>query len=256
MDPRTRCSWMWIGCVALAALLLTSCAESPPEQETSGTGGIAARVEWPAGASAAFALRAALSPLTAPAGVVTMRATVTGPGMSAMSKDTAASAGGDAITGVPVGDSRVLTLDGLDSGGRVTYRGASTAVTVVAGQTADAGGVAMHAVLINPTQVSAGWNHTCALHAGGVACWGDNSYGRTTVPALTSPTQVSAGQYHTCAVHAGGVACWGYNGSGQTTVPALTSPTQVSAGGTLTCALHAGGVACWGDNSYGQTTVP
>jgi fibronectin type 3 domain-containing protein len=110
--------------------------------------------------------------------------------------------------------------------------------------------------LSSPTQVSAGEGHTCALHAGGLACWGSNSYGQTTVPALTNPTQVSAGQGHTCAVHAGGLACWGNNDSGQINVPALTNPTQVEAGYLHTCALHAGGLACWGFNQYGQTNVP
>jgi hypothetical protein len=41
--------------------------------------------------------------------------------------------------------------------------------------------------------VSAGLDHTCALDSTGVHCWGDNSYGQTTVPALVNPVTVSAG---------------------------------------------------------------
>lgn len=44
-------------------------------------------------------------------------------------------------------------------------------------------------------QVSAGWQHTCALDANGVRCWGFNGYGQTNVPALVKPTMVSAGLY-------------------------------------------------------------
>ncbi|HEY0777252.1 MAG TPA: hypothetical protein VGD56_04720, partial [Gemmatirosa sp.] len=116
------------------------------------------------------------------------------------------------------------------------------------------------------TQVGAGFAHSCAVDPGGtVTCWGDNTYGQTTVPAgLTGVTQVDAGDYHTCVVtNAGGVVCWGAVGgsvnSGQTTVPtaAQSGVTQVSAGAYHTCAVTvAGTVTCWGDNSYGQTSVP
>tara|TARA_R110002072_G_scaffold187259_1_gene344037 strand:- start:513 stop:1112 length:600 start_codon:yes stop_codon:yes gene_type:complete len=67
---------------------------------------------------------------------------------------------------------------------------------------------------------------------------------------------MSAGAYHTCALHDNGVSCWGWNTNGQTTVPALSNPVAVSAGGVHTCALDDNGVNCWGNNDYGQTTVP
>ncbi|MDA9372079.1 DUF5011 domain-containing protein [Porticoccaceae bacterium] len=110
--------------------------------------------------------------------------------------------------------------------------------------------------LVADYMVSAGGNHTCALDDTGVACWGSNGSGRTTVPTLTNPAQVSAGGGHTCALDDTGIVCWGQNGEGQTTVPTLTNPAQVSAGGIHTCALDDTGVVCWGKNGDDQTTVP
>src|SRR5215204_819737 len=70
------------------------------------------------------------------------------------------------------------------------------------------------------TQVSAGWQHSCAVSVGGaVICWGDIANGQTTVPAAAQSgvTQVSAGILHTCALGSGGgVICWGEDYYGET----------------------------------------
>ena len=131
--------------------------------------------------------------------------------------------------------------------------------------------------------VSAGGWHTCALTAaGGVKCWGANSYGqigdgttktRTTpidVVGLTSGVAaVSAGGYHTCALTTeGGVKCWGWNLSGQlggTTPRGTWTGTLVNVAGLATgvaavfagtdhmCALTTtGSIRCWGANAIGQ----
>jgi len=134
---------------------------------------------------------------------------------------------------------------------------------------------------------AAGGSHTCALtNAGGVLCWGQNTYGQLGDGTITShstpvaPTgwsalgaAVVAGGAHTCALTAtGGVWCWGSNTLGQLgdgTATDRATPVPVSdlsggvvaaaAGNAHSCAVtRSGAVLCWGWNADDQLgdTVP
>ncbi len=131
--------------------------------------------------------------------------------------------------------------------------------------------------------IAAGSSHTCALtSAGGIKCWGRNSYGQLgdgTTTARLTPVDVSgltsnvaaidAGWGHTCALTtAGGAKCWGANLDGQlgdgsngwkpnpTPVDVVGLSSGVAAittAGDHTCALTTtGGAKCWGNNREGQ----
>jgi alpha-tubulin suppressor-like RCC1 family protein len=132
------------------------------------------------------------------------------------------------------------------------------------------------------TAIVAGMEHTCALTgAGGVKCWGADSFGQlgtgkvanyyivpVDVVGLEDPViAIAAGAYHTCAITTGGtVACWGYNVYGQLGDGTRTNSsrpvrvagldggvTAIAAGVDHTCAVAADGrVTCWGSNRYGQ----
>ena len=101
-----------------------------------------------------------------------------------------------------------------------------------------------------------------AAVSGGVAAWGESSYGQTAVPveAQSGVKAIAAGQYHTAALKAdGSVMVWGNNSSGQTNIPveAQSGVVAIAAGASHTVAVKAdGSVIAWGNNVYGQTTVP
>jgi alpha-tubulin suppressor-like RCC1 family protein len=136
-------------------------------------------------------------------------------------------------------------------------------------------------ITTRPTSLSAGIDHTCAVVAGRLYCWGVNQKGQlgtnqvtsrrepTAVPGFASGvTQVAAGDRHTCALRDGGVWCWGYNGNGElgdgtaidrlqpVAVSGLASGvTYIEAGANHTCAIQNGAAKCWGLNTDGQLGI-
>ena len=67
------------------------------------------------------------------------------------------------------------------------------------------------------------------MDSNGVSCWGANQYGQRAAPALSNPTKLSVGFEHACAIDDTGVVCWGRDHQGQATVPVLSNPTAVAA---------------------------
>ncbi|MHB8874365.1 MAG: RCC1 domain-containing protein, partial [Myxococcaceae bacterium] len=128
-------------------------------------------------------------------------------------------------------------------------------------------------------------DHSCAVVAGGVKCWGANSAGELgdgtfvdrglPVDVVLAPdggtplsgvVGIGGGHFFTCAVlSSGGLKCWGANESGQlgngTTTPSVTpldvpgvsAAVAVAGGGSHACALLSdGSLKCWGANGLGQ----
>ena len=101
-------------------------------------------------------------------------------------------------------------------------------------------------------------NHT-------VTCWGNATNPVITAlpPSITDADHVSVGARHACYITtAGGLACWGDNTFGQASVPAginaMSAVWWVSAGGRLTCAISGssaanmvppGRLTCWGEST-------
>jgi alpha-tubulin suppressor-like RCC1 family protein len=123
--------------------------------------------------------------------------------------------------------------------------------------------------------ISGGEDFTCAVtSAGGVACWGDLSFGdpphtyaAAPVPVLglaSGVVDIAGGENHACVLlSTGAVQCWGssirwgeYNTTpnggwpAAPTTVALGSPaTAITAGDGFSCAIVAGGqIECWGSN--------
>jgi hypothetical protein len=146
----------------------------------------------------------------------------------------------------------------------------------------------LSAKLKGVTAITAGANHTCALIAGALYCWGDDSNGQlgrggsspmtpvAAPSALSSVVAIAAGGDHTCAITSPGNAvwCWGANDAGQlsTSFPQAPSSTPerlpkqvidagnvaitgiaITAGQTHTCLVkddHS--LFCWGSDTHGE----
>ncbi len=129
--------------------------------------------------------------------------------------------------------------------------------------------------------VAAATNHTCAIGADGLYCWGSDEFGQLgngangdastpeRVQSDASFVSVVALNDHTCALDdAGTLYCWGGNDDGQlglgdfrardvpTVVPLPAAAAEVDAGRAHTCVILVNGnLYCWGRNSEGQLGV-
>jgi hypothetical protein len=160
----------------------------------------------------------------------------------------------------------------------------STIDRPVAVQVGDGAGGFLHAI----ESITSGAHHTCALQAGQIFCWGDDTYGQlgrnvggsavnsTPMPArLAAVVAVAAGANHVCATDTNKLVwCWGANDSGQLSTspgdpPSMTpvvTPTAsldkagvqlmgVSLGAGLghTCLIKADHTLwCWGSDTAGE----
>ena len=121
-------------------------------------------------------------------------------------------------------------------------------------------------------------NYGCYLAAGGVQCWGDNSFGElgngtttgtaacasnstTTCPSVvaitTGATDLVLGDTYACAIVNGGVKCWGTWGgttyASPVSISGITSgTTKVVVGDDHACAIANNAAYCWGVNNMGQ----
>lgn len=101
--------------------------------------------------------------------------------------------------------------------------------------------------------LSTGILHTCGLRTdGSLACWGANGSPVVTDTPRGAFRALSSGTYHACAIRdTGTLACWGGNYAGESSPPAGTF-VQVSSGDQHSCAIRSDGVRmCWGADEYG-----
>ncbi len=119
----------------LSTLTLIGCG-SGGSASSGETGSLAVQLKW-------SKLSAERQAAAAPSGVVIVRITVSGVGMTDLQKDFQAVAGQGQIDGVPVGANRIVTAQGLDSNGNPTYEGLKGTITIASGQTTNAGTITM-----------------------------------------------------------------------------------------------------------------
>ena len=128
------------------------------------------------------------------------------------------------------------------------------------------------------SDVATGHDHTCALAADGLCCWGGNGRARSNPGAPSAPiptpqpvtgagpspirSHVAAGAQHTCIVRAqrrrdpspaGARTTSGQLGDG---TPIGEREPRIVAGAAFSCALASdGALFCWGDNHFGQLAI-
>ena len=129
--------------------------------------------------------------------------------------------------------------------------------------------VTADAPVVRIKQISAGYQHTCAIAGGAgvpegsIYCWGDSGQGESgaaspyRVPKRIASTEpfvvIAAGQHHTCGIATSGTTyCWAGNSS-MVPVPSTRRFRSLALVAETACGLDDGGVAyCWGRSLLGS----
>lgn len=120
------------------------------------------------------------------------------------------------------------------------------------------------AAISKPVQVSAGWNHSCAVKSTtGILCWGDNSQqelfpGNSGLSPSLAFREVAAGGYYTCAIRDDAtLSCWGKSDAYGPLPEGIGRVRSVSVGNVAACAIKEDNTpVCWSAVNAAQTTLP
>jgi alpha-tubulin suppressor-like RCC1 family protein len=175
----------------------------------------------------------------------------------------------------------LLTVAMASSCGRYSFERGSTDTVDDAGDAGDDGPIdGIDAAVCSASRIVAGWDNTCAVRAGEVWCWGQNTtdqlgpnagsgIGPVVIPLATAD-DVTIGNDTLCAhLPTNEIWCWGQGVYGQIGDGSLTNPQPnpqkvtnlpgglpalaVASGGDHHCAILSDAtVACWGSNDFDQ----
>lgn len=123
-------------CLGLILLIGSCREEGDSDTQSSNNGSLPVSIAWhnsypPEDESNSASLD---SLVVTPVGVETVRISVSATDMNIVSQSFPYEAGHGSITGIPVGDDRTVTCDGLNASGTVTYRGVETGITITANE--------------------------------------------------------------------------------------------------------------------------
>jgi hypothetical protein len=120
----------------------TSTMETAADTTGQGSGTISASLVWGTAAKAS-----AKTVVAAPAGVTRIRFKVSASDITSPIQRTFSSASGSGtIDRIPAGTGRTLTAEALDATGAMTHKGSANNITVLSGQTTEAGTITMNTV--------------------------------------------------------------------------------------------------------------
>lgn len=160
-------------CLLVITILLVSCGSEKSAQDKNAAA-IDFKLKWPVAKSVGSII---------PPGVVTVRMSVSGPGVTTIPRDFDVSLRTGSIPDVPAGKNRTITFQGLASNGDLIYQAVVPNVTLVAGTIYDCGTVAMSAVEIPPVPTApvppSGFSATVISTTQIDLVWVDNSNDET-----------------------------------------------------------------------------